>query len=78
MVGADEHNLGKARSVTGVTANGQTLVIKLRQANPTFLAELAMPFFGAVKPSMAIDPRGISVYPRPGRTGSSAARSRSR
>ena len=78
VVGADERNLGKARSVTGVTANGQTLVIKLRQANPTFLAELAMPFFGAVKPSMAIDPRGISVYPRPGRTGSSAARSRSR
>ena len=66
VVGADARNLGKARSVTGVTANGQTLVIKLRQANPTFLAELAMPFFGAVKPSMAIDPKGISVYPSAG------------
>jgi ABC-type transport system substrate-binding protein len=66
VVGADARNLGKARSVTGVTAKGQTLVVKLRQANPTFLAELAMPFFGAVKPSMAIDPRGISVYPSAG------------
>ncbi len=66
VVGADERNLNKARSVTGVTAKGQTLVIKLKQANPTFLAELAMPFFGAVKPSMAIDPKGISVFPSAG------------
>lgn len=66
VVGADARNEGKARSVSGVSAKGQTLVIKLRQANPTFLAELAMPFFGAVKPSMAIDPKGISVYPSAG------------
>ena len=66
VVGADARNEGKARSVAGVTATGQTLVIKLRQANPTFLAELAMPFFGAVKPSMAIDPQGISVFPSAG------------
>jgi ABC-type transport system substrate-binding protein len=66
VVGADERNVGKARSVTGVTAKRQTLVIRLKQANPTFLAELAMPFFGAVKPSMAIDPRGISVFPSAG------------
>ena len=66
VVGADERNTNKARSVAGVTARGQTLVIKLRQANPTFLAELAMPFFGAVKPSMAIDPKGISVFPSAG------------
>jgi ABC-type transport system substrate-binding protein len=66
VVGADARNEGKARSVVGVTANGRTLVIKLRQANPTFLAELAMPFFGAVKPSMAIDPKGISVFPSAG------------
>jgi ABC-type transport system substrate-binding protein len=66
VVGADERNQGKARSVTGVTARGQTLVVKLKQANPTLLAELAMPFFGAVKPSMAIDPKGISVFPSAG------------
>ena len=58
VVGADARNLGKARSVSGVTANGQRLVIKLRQANPTFLAELAMPFFGAVKPTHGDRPEG--------------------
>jgi peptide/nickel transport system substrate-binding protein len=62
----DARNQSKAGSVTGVTANGQTLVIKLVRANPTFLAELAMPFFGAVKPSMAIDPQGSRSSRRAG------------
>jgi ABC-type transport system substrate-binding protein len=66
VVGADERNEGKASSVTGVVANGQTLTIRLKRANPTFLAEIAMPFFAAVKPSMAIDSKGISVYPSAG------------
>ena len=62
IVGADARNEGKASSVRGVTAKGQTLVIKLLRPNPTILAELAMPFFGAVKPSMPIDPKGVSVF----------------
>jgi ABC-type transport system substrate-binding protein len=66
VVGADERNEGKASSVRGVTARGQTLTVRLKNANPTILAELAMPFFAAVKPSMAIDPKGISVYPSAG------------
>ena len=66
VVGADARNEGKAASVTGITAKGQTLSIRLTQANPTFLAEIAMPFFAAVKPSMAIDSKGISVYPSAG------------
>ena len=66
VVGADARNEGKAGSVTGITAKGQTLTIRLVRANPTFLAEIAMPFFAAVKPSMAIDPKGISVYPSAG------------
>jgi ABC-type transport system substrate-binding protein len=66
VVGADERNEGKASSVTGVVANGRTLTIRLKRANPTFLAEIAMPFFAAVKPSMAIDVQGINVYPSAG------------
>ena len=66
VVGADARNEGKAGSVSGVTARGQTLTIRLVRANPTFLAEIAMPFFAAVKPSMAIDRQGISVYPSAG------------
>ena len=66
VVGADARNGGKAGSVTGVTARGNKLTVRLTQADPTFLAEIAMPFFGAVKPNMAIDPKGINVYPSAG------------
>ncbi|HEX4929091.1 MAG TPA: ABC transporter substrate-binding protein, partial [Gaiellaceae bacterium] len=66
VVGADARIDGKAGSVTGIVAKGQTLTIRLVRANPTFLAEIAMPFFAAVKPSMAIDSKGISVYPSAG------------
>jgi ABC-type transport system substrate-binding protein len=66
VAGADARNEGKASSVSGVSAKGQTLTIRLVRANPTFLAEIAMPFFSAVKPSMAIDSKGISVYPSAG------------
>jgi ABC-type transport system substrate-binding protein len=66
VVGADARNAGRASSVTGVVAKGQTLTIRLVRANPTFLAEVAMPFFAAVKPSMPIDAKGLSVYPSGG------------
>jgi ABC-type transport system substrate-binding protein len=66
VVGADERNEGKAGAVAGVSAKGQVLTIRLKRANPTFLAEIAMPFFAAVKPDMAIDSKGISVYPSAG------------
>ncbi|HXH89550.1 MAG TPA: ABC transporter substrate-binding protein [Gaiellaceae bacterium] len=66
IVGADRRNAGSAGSISGVTAKGQTFTVKLTQADPTFLAEVAMPFFAAVKPSMPVDPKGISVYPSAG------------
>ena len=66
VVGADARNAGRASSVSGVTANGQTLTVRLTRNNPTFLAEIAMPFFGAVKASMPINPRGENTYPSAG------------
>jgi ABC-type transport system substrate-binding protein len=66
VVGADARNENKAKSVSGVTANGQKLTVKLTQNDPTFLAEIAMPFFGAVKPNMPINPKGENVYPSAG------------
>ena len=78
VVGADARNEGRAGSVSGITASGQTLTIRLMRANPTFLAEIAMPFFAAVKPSMAIDSRGSASTRPPARTGSPAARSAAR
>src|SRR5215217_2788102 len=62
VVGADARDEGKAAAVSGVVARGRTLTIRLTQPNPTFLAEIAMPFFAAVKPDMAIDNHGLNVY----------------
>jgi len=59
-------NEKKASSLTGITAKGLKLTVKLNQADPTFISQLSMPFFAAVKPNMAIDPKGISVYPSGG------------
>ena len=61
-MGADARNDGKASSVSGVTARGNKLTVRLTRPDPTFLAEIAMPFFGAVKLNMAVDPKGINVY----------------
>jgi len=66
VVGADEVNEGKAPRVTGVSANGLTLKITLERPSPTFLAQIAMPFFAAVKTNMGLDPRGANVYPSAG------------
>jgi peptide/nickel transport system substrate-binding protein len=66
VVGADARNAGRAGSVSGVTARGQTLTVRLTQADPTFLAQVAMPFFSAVKPSMPVDAKGVNVYPSAG------------
>jgi peptide/nickel transport system substrate-binding protein len=62
VVGANARSQDKASSVAGVTAKGQKLTIRLVRNNPTFLAEIAMPFFAAVKPNMPIDAKGLNSY----------------
>ncbi len=66
VAGADNRIDGKAAAVSGVTARGQRLTVRLVRPDPTFLAQVAMPFFAAVKPSLPIDPKGVNVYPSGG------------
>jgi peptide/nickel transport system substrate-binding protein len=56
----------KKGALTGVKASGLKLTIKLITADPTFLAQIAMPFFAAVKPNMPINSKGENVYPSAG------------
>ena len=51
IVGGDDFLNGKTQHIAGVTANGLKLTIKLTKPNPTFVAIMAMQWFGAVKPS---------------------------
>jgi ABC-type transport system substrate-binding protein len=56
----------KKGNLTGVRAAGQRLIVRLIQADPTFLSQIAMPFFAAVKPNMPINAKGENVYPSAG------------
>ena len=56
----------KKGALTGVKAAGLKLTVRLIKPDPTFLAQIAMPFFAAVKPNMPISPRGENVYPSAG------------
>ncbi len=55
---------GKASTVSGVTAKGNRLVIRLTRASPDLLARMTMPFLQAIDNKLAaqIDANGISEY----------------
>ena len=48
--GADAALSGRVKTVSGVTANGNTLTIKLLRPAPDLIARLAMPFFQGDQP----------------------------
>jgi peptide/nickel transport system substrate-binding protein len=64
IVGAQARIDGKASSVSGVTAAGNKLTIKLTHPAPDLIARLAMPFFQAIDTKLAatIDPAGADTY----------------
>ena len=55
---------GKARTISGVRAQGNKLVVQLTKASPDFLARLTMPFMQAIDTNLArqIDANGINQY----------------
>lgn len=55
---------GKARTISGVRANGNKFVVQLTKASPDFLARLTMPFMQAIDTTLAgqIDANGINQY----------------
>lgn len=67
IVGAKAFNDGNARTIRGITAHGLILTFRLTKPNPTFVAYLAMPWFGAVKTDMPYTSTGVTTsYPSAG------------
>ena len=64
--GATEYVEGKAKEVTGVVADGNTLTITLTDVAPDFLSRIAMPFFCALPSDTPVDPKGIKSFPSAG------------
>jgi peptide/nickel transport system substrate-binding protein len=63
IVGAQAVADGKAKTASGVVANGQKLTIKLLRPNGSLLSILAMDFFCPVPKGMPINPQGVNTFP---------------
>jgi ABC-type oligopeptide transport system substrate-binding subunit len=67
VVGYDNVVNKKASKVSGVTASGNKLTIKLTQADGGLLDKLAMPFFCGIEPSKTpVNPQGVNTLPGSG------------
>jgi peptide/nickel transport system substrate-binding protein len=67
VVGWDAVANKKATKVSGVTAKGNKLTIKLTQADGGMLDKLAMPFFCAIDPAKTpVNPQGLNSLPGAG------------
>jgi YVTN family beta-propeller protein len=66
IVGATAYEAGKAKHISGVTAKGNRLTIRLIQPAPDFLTRIALPFFCAVPLGTPVDPKGVRTIPGAG------------
>jgi YVTN family beta-propeller protein len=66
IAGLQAYQDGRARHISGVTARGNTLTIRLTAPSPSLPARLATPYFSAVPPDTPIDPAGIPGIPSAG------------
>jgi peptide/nickel transport system substrate-binding protein len=66
IVGADRVQDGTARTVTGIAARGNQLVIRLTRPAPDFPARMTVPSFCAVPPALPADPEGVTTFPAAG------------
>jgi peptide/nickel transport system substrate-binding protein len=66
VVGGDAYLNGKTENLSGVSAKGQVLTIKLTKADPTFVSILAMQWYTAVKPNTPFTDKGLDTYPAAG------------
>jgi len=66
LVGASAYAAGSARQVSGITAAGDTLTMRLTRPSSNFLYRLALPFFCAVPVGTPIEPEGLRKVPSAG------------
>lgn len=62
ILGASDVLSGRRRTASGVTARGNTLVVRFTRPAPDFLARTAMPFFCAVPPNLPSTAEGAGAF----------------
>ena len=66
IVGAGAYMAHRSLHISGVTARGDTLTVRLRSPEPDFLARIAEPAMCAVPPNTPADPKGVPLIPSAG------------
>ena len=66
IVGAADVHAGRTPRAAGVTARGNTLIIRFSRAVGNFAAWTTMPFFCAVPPTLPPSPEGVRSFPAAG------------
>ncbi|HVU76545.1 MAG TPA: ABC transporter substrate-binding protein [Gaiellaceae bacterium] len=66
IVGADAFFNGKASTISGISAKGNTLTVKLTKANATFVSQMGMQWFTATKPNLPYTSQGVQTFPSAG------------
>jgi len=66
IVGADDVRAGRTATAAGVTARGNTLIIRFTREVRDFAAWTTMPFFCAVPPTLPSDREGVRAFPGAG------------
>ena len=66
IVGADAYIAGRVTHISGITASGNKLIIRLRAPAPDFLARIALPAFCAVPSNTPITSDGERAIPSAG------------
>jgi ABC-type transport system substrate-binding protein len=61
IIGAKKVSDGKATSVSGVTAKGNKLIVRLSKADGTFMAKITMPFFQATSFKLPLTKEVVNV-----------------
>jgi peptide/nickel transport system substrate-binding protein len=62
IVGAVDVLEGRRKTVSGVTARGNTLVVRFTRPAPDFLARTALSYFCAVPPNLPSSGEGVGAY----------------
>lgn len=66
VVGGRAYMAGRAPHISGVTAQGNRLIVRLTAPAPDILSRLSEPFFCVVPSNTPIDPRGVRLIPSAG------------
>ncbi len=66
IAGESAYEAGRAAHISGITASGNRLTIKLVRPSGDLPTRLAMPFFSAVPLGTPVDPHGLRLIPSAG------------